>query len=82
MEENWLEIYLEGIQSVRREDVHRVFRRYLHPEEMTILILGNPDLFEDSLETLGEVTVIELDENREGSPTPPAPPHGSPQSLR
>jgi predicted Zn-dependent peptidase len=81
MEENWLEIYLEGIQSVGREDVHRVFRRYLHPEEMTILILGNPDLFEDSLETLGEVTVIELDENREPPPTPFAPPHGLPRSL-
>ncbi len=82
MEEDWLENYLEGIQSVREEDVHRVFRRYLHPEEMTILILGNPDLFEDSLETLGEVTVIELGENREPSPTPSAPPNGSPRPLR
>ena len=82
MGEDWLEKYLEGIQTVTEEDVHRVFRRYLHPEEMTILIVGNPDLFEGALETLGEVTVIEPDENREGSPTPTSPPHGSQLSHR
>jgi predicted Zn-dependent peptidase len=55
---NWLEAYLEGIQSVRPEDVLDVFRREVHPGQMTILVVGNPDAFDQPLETLGPVTVL------------------------
>jgi predicted Zn-dependent peptidase len=81
MPENWLQLYLEGIQKVEADDVHRVFRRYLHPDEMTILVVGNPDRFEDPLESLGEVTVIEADSISGASSTHSARPRGSPRSL-
>jgi zinc protease len=82
MPEEWLEIYLEGIQSVEAADVHRVFRRYLHPQEMTILIVGNPELFDESLEGLGEVTVMGSEGIGESSPTDPVPRRGSQRFRR
>ncbi len=55
--EDWLEQYLRGIQRVSPEEVQEVFRRYLHPEEMTILILGDPETFDLPPETLGRVRI-------------------------
>jgi zinc protease len=57
--DDWLERYLEGIQEVSETDVLEVFRTHVHPEDMVILVLGDPDGFEESLEALGPVTVLE-----------------------
>lgn len=57
--EDWLERYLEKIQDVSPSDVREVFRTHVHPEEMVILIVGDPDAFEEPLEALGPVTVLE-----------------------
>jgi predicted Zn-dependent peptidase len=67
--EDWLERYLRGIQEVRPEGVRRVFRRYVDPDEMVILILGNPDDFDLPLETLGEVQIWEVDAVTAGTPS-------------
>ena len=55
--EDWLERYLEGIQRVDRNSVREVFRRHVHPDEMTILIVGNPEDFDLPPEVLGEVRI-------------------------
>jgi zinc protease len=57
--EDWLERYVEGIQEVDPEDVQRAFRRHVRPEEMTILIVGNPEDFDLPLDVLGEVQIWE-----------------------
>jgi predicted Zn-dependent peptidase len=58
---DWLESYLRGIQRVRPSDVRRVFAEHVDPEEMIILILGNPDNFDLSPETLGDVQIWEVE---------------------
>jgi zinc protease len=60
--EDWLERYLAGIQRVEPGDVRRVFEEHLRPDEMTILLVGDPDrLGRAALAALGPVTVLELD---------------------
>ena len=44
----------EGIRETTKEDVQRVAQTYLKPEEMTTLIVGNPDGIDPSLEELGK----------------------------
>jgi zinc protease len=55
---DWLEAYLRGIQRVEPADVLAVFQREVRPEDMTILIVGDRDAFDQGLETLGAVTVL------------------------
>jgi zinc protease len=57
--EDWLERYLEDIQDVSPADVRSVFQTHVHPDEMVILILGDPDAFDEPLEALGPVTLID-----------------------
>ncbi len=54
---DWLERYLEGIQSVRPSGVRRVVERHVHPQDMIILILGNPKAFDAPPQSLGNVTI-------------------------
>jgi zinc protease len=62
MPEDWLERYLDGIQLVEPTDVQRVFAEHLRPRDMTILVVGDPDrVGQAALESLGRVTVLELD---------------------
>jgi len=76
--EDWLERYLDGIQEVRPADVLEVFREHVRPAEMTILVVGDPSAFDEPLETLGPVTVLEV----EGGPSPTSAPNGAPRSRR
>jgi len=70
---NWLERYLEGIQEVRPDDVHRVVSREVDPSRMTILVVGDTARFEAPLETLGfgPPRILEVD------PATPLPPPAS-----
>lgn len=56
---DWLERFVSGTRSVRPEDVHRVIRDRIRPDEMTILVVGDPDRIAPRLESLGPVTVLE-----------------------
>jgi zinc protease len=58
MPADWLEAYLAGIQAVTPQEVLDVMRREVHPDQMTILVVGNPAAFDQPLETLGPVTVL------------------------
>jgi len=58
--EDWLERYLEGVQEVTPASIQKVFREHLHPERMTILVVGDPDRMGwAALESLGTVTILE-----------------------
>ncbi len=65
MPPDWLERYLAGIQAVTPESIRTVFAEHLHPERMTILIVGDPDrIGRDALATLGPVTILEFPTGR------------------
>jgi zinc protease len=60
--EDWLERYSSGIQRVTPDDVRRVFADHVHPGDMSILVLGDPDrMGREALASLGPVTVLALD---------------------
>lgn len=57
---NFLEQYRAGIEKVTPSDVDRVARKYLHPEKMSILVVGNAKDFDRSLTSLGKVTPVDI----------------------
>ena len=57
---NYLETYLDNVQAVTHEDVQRVARKYLHPDEIKILVVGDKEKFDKPLDSFGKVNVIEL----------------------
>ena len=65
---DFLERYQVEIQKVNKEDVARVATKYLHREQMPVLVVGNSNEFDRPLSTLGPVTKIDI--------TIPPPPPG------
>jgi len=58
---DWLERYVEGVQSVTPASVLEAFSRHLRPDEMMILIVGDPDrIGREALSSLGPLTVLEI----------------------
>lgn len=58
--EDWLERYWRGVQEVAASDIREAFARHLHPEEMTMLVVGDPDrIGRAALASLGPVTVLD-----------------------
>jgi zinc protease len=58
--DDWLERYAEGVQAVTTDHIRRVFAERLRPDDMTILIVGDPDrVGRDALARLGPVTLLE-----------------------
>ncbi|MGZ4872314.1 MAG: M16 family metallopeptidase [Candidatus Angelobacter sp.] len=57
---DFLEQYRAGIEKVTPADVDRVARKYLHPEKMAVLVVGNAKDFDRDLSTLGKVTPIDI----------------------
>jgi predicted Zn-dependent peptidase len=58
--EDWLERYLRGVQQVTPEQVRAVFAEHLRPDEMTILVVGDPALIAADLAALGPIQVLEV----------------------
>lgn len=57
-----LEREFKVYQSATVDQVARVAGQYLHPDGLTILVIGNQDLFDRPLSDLGRVNVIELEQ--------------------
>lgn len=60
-----LEREFERLTAATLEDVKQVGHDYLHPEDMVILIVGDEDRFDRPLSDLGQVNVIEIEEEVE-----------------
>jgi predicted Zn-dependent peptidase len=56
---DWLSRWRETVESITVEDVQRVAREYLHPDGLTIVIVGNPDVFDERPEGLPEPEILE-----------------------
>src|SRR5208282_1730414 len=49
---DFLETYQKKIETVTKEDVARVASKYIHPELLTILVVGNVSEFDKPLSSL------------------------------
>ncbi|HWS17269.1 MAG TPA: pitrilysin family protein [Candidatus Elarobacter sp.] len=57
---DFLEQFRAGIEKITSPDVDRVARKYLHPEKMAVLVVGNAKDFDRELSTFGKVTTIDI----------------------
>jgi zinc protease len=67
---DFLERYRAGIEKVTVADVDRVARKYIHPEQLATLVVGNAKEFDQDLATFGKVTKVDIS-------IPQTPPKGS-----
>jgi predicted Zn-dependent peptidase len=52
--------YLKRVEEITPGEILQVAREYLRPDEMKIMVVGQKKLFDEDLETFGEVVTIEL----------------------
>jgi zinc protease len=57
---DFLERYRAGIEKVTREDVDRAARKYIHKQQLAVLVVGNSADFDKPLSAFGPVTRIDL----------------------
>lgn len=57
---DFLEQIRAGIEKVTAEDVTRVEKKYVHPKELAVLVVGNQQDFGKPLSTVGEVTALDI----------------------
>jgi zinc protease len=64
---DFLERYRAGIEKVTTADVARVIPKYLHKDQLAVLVVGNPSDFDKPLSSLGPVKDVDIT-----IPPPPA----------
>lgn len=64
---DFLERFQKEIEKVTKEDVARVAAKYVHRDQMSVLVVGNVNEFDKPLSSLGKVTKLDV-------AIPPAPP--------
>ncbi len=57
---DFLEQYRANIEKVTREDVARVARKYVRPDQLTLLVVGKEADFDKPLSSLGKVTKLDI----------------------
>jgi zinc protease len=57
---DWLDRYAAEIGKVTAADVNRVAAKYLHRDQMAVLVVGNTKEFDKPLSTLGTVKEIDI----------------------
>jgi predicted Zn-dependent peptidase len=60
----YLENYRDNIARVTKDDVLRVARKYLHPEALKLVVVGDTKRFDKPLSTFGKVEDIKLDKEQ------------------
>jgi zinc protease len=68
---DFLEKYRAGIEKVQPADVARVAEKYLHKDQLAVLVVGNTKDFDKPLSSLGSVTTLDI--------SIPPPPSGEKQ---
>ncbi len=51
---------IKEVEKVTKADVLRVAKKYLHPDKVQILVVGNQKEFDKPLSSLGDVNVIDI----------------------
>jgi len=62
MPRDYYDTYLDKVRSVTKQDVLAAAKKYLDPEKMTFLVVGNSGGFESPLDEFGTITMLELKE--------------------
>jgi len=62
--EGYLEHFRDNIARVTKADVLRVARKYLHPDAMKLVVVGDDKKFDQPLSTFGSVREIPLDNTK------------------
>ena len=57
---DFLERFRAGIEKTTPADVNAVARKYIHPEQFAVLVVGNAEQFGKPLSSLGPVTPIDI----------------------
>ncbi len=57
---DFLEKYRAAIEKVTKEDVAHVAAKYIHKDQMRVLVVGNSGEFDKPLTTLGAVTNVDI----------------------
>ncbi len=57
---DFLEQYRAGVEKVGKADVARVAAKYLHKDQLAILVVGNTSDFDKPLASLGPVTNVDI----------------------
>ncbi len=57
---DFLQTMEAGIKKVTKEDVDRVSKQYLHPNNLIALVVGNDAAFEEPLSSLGPVNIVDI----------------------
>ena len=65
---DFMENFQKGIEKVTKEDVARVAAKYIHRDQMAVLVVGNVNEFDKPLSSLGTVNKVDI--------AIPAPPPG------
>ena len=64
---DFLEKYRTEVEKVTAEDVARVAHKYVHKNQLAVLVVGNDTEFDKPLSSLGPVTTVDI-----AIPPPPA----------
>jgi predicted Zn-dependent peptidase len=59
--QSYLTDAVKGYQDVTLEQVNAAAKKYLVPDKMILMVVGNPNLFDKPLDDFGKVKVIDLD---------------------
>jgi len=57
---DFLERYRSGVKKVTKADVERVAEKYLHKDQLAVLVVGKTADFDKPLTTLGAVTPVDI----------------------
>ena len=57
---DFLENFQKGIEGVTKEDVARVAAKYIHRDQMAVLVVGNVAEFDKPLSSLGTVNKVDI----------------------
>jgi len=71
---DYLETYRANIEKVTGADVLRVAKEYIHPDRLTLLVVGKAEDFDKPVSTFGEVTTLDI--------AIPPPPDTAPAVVR
>jgi predicted Zn-dependent peptidase len=71
---DFLEKYRANIEKVTGEDVARVAKKYVHPDALTLLVVGKSADFDRQMDSFGEVTTLDI--------TIPPPPDTTPELVK
>jgi predicted Zn-dependent peptidase/outer membrane lipoprotein-sorting protein len=73
MPADFLETYRANIEKVTAADVSRVAEKYVHPDQMILLVVGKAEDFDKPVDTFGEVTTVDI--------SIPPPPDTRPEAV-